>query len=107
MLILDLWGISFHAVIVFCLGKNVLFKSVLGHCVLILFTIFLAALLENYVMLTPKAMAGEYGKSMNAEVNRITKNIIKLESELAVPTFQGLCSQYAEARCYPKKVPRF
>ena len=33
MLILDLWGISFHAVIVFGLGKNVLFKSVLGHCV--------------------------------------------------------------------------
>ena len=33
MLILDLWGISFHAVIVFGLGKNLLFKSVLGHCV--------------------------------------------------------------------------
>ena len=33
MLILDLWGISFHAVIVFGSGKNVLFKSVLGHCV--------------------------------------------------------------------------
>ena len=32
MLILDLWGISFHAVIVFGLGKNLLFKSVLGHC---------------------------------------------------------------------------
>ena len=25
-------GISFHAVIVFGLGKNLLFKSVLGHC---------------------------------------------------------------------------
>ena len=33
MLILDLWGISFHAVIVFGLGKNFLFKSALGHCV--------------------------------------------------------------------------
>ena len=33
MLILDLWGISFHAVVVFGLGKNLLFKSVLGHCV--------------------------------------------------------------------------
>ena len=33
LLILDLWGISFHAVIVFDLGKNLLFKSVLGHCV--------------------------------------------------------------------------
>ena len=32
MLILDLWGISIHAVIVFGLGKNLLFKSVLGHC---------------------------------------------------------------------------
>ena len=32
MLILDLWGIRFHAVIVFGLGKNILFKSVLGHC---------------------------------------------------------------------------
>jgi hypothetical protein len=32
LLILDLWGISIHAVIVFGLGKNLLFKSVLGHC---------------------------------------------------------------------------
>ena len=34
MLILDLWGISFHAVVVFGLGKNLLFKSFLGHCAL-------------------------------------------------------------------------
>ena len=34
MLILDLWGISFHAVVVFALGKNFLFKSALGHCVI-------------------------------------------------------------------------
>ena len=34
MLILDLWGITFHAVVVFALGKNFLFKSALGHCVL-------------------------------------------------------------------------
>ena len=27
-----LWGLSFHAVVVFGLGKNILFKSVLGHC---------------------------------------------------------------------------
>ena len=33
MLILDLWGISFHAAVVFGLGKDLLFKSVLGHCV--------------------------------------------------------------------------
>ena len=32
LLILDLWGISFHAVVVFGLGKNLLFKSVLGRC---------------------------------------------------------------------------
>ena len=32
-LILDLWGISFHAVVVFGLGKDVLFESVLEHCV--------------------------------------------------------------------------
>ena len=38
-----MWGISiladfrpsFHAVVVFGLGKNLSFKSVLGHCVLI------------------------------------------------------------------------
>ena len=32
MLILDLWSISFHAVRVFCLGKNLLSKHVLGRC---------------------------------------------------------------------------
>ena len=32
MLILDLWGISFHAVVVFGLVKDLLFKFVLGHC---------------------------------------------------------------------------
>ena len=34
LLIIDLWGISFHAAIVFGLGKNLFFKSVLGHCTL-------------------------------------------------------------------------
>ena len=33
MLILDLWGIGFHAVVVFGLGKDFLFKSILGRCV--------------------------------------------------------------------------
>ena len=37
MLILDLWGISFHAVVVFGLGKNLFFKSILGRCVSIKF----------------------------------------------------------------------
>ena len=32
MLILDLWGISFHAAVVFGLGKDFLFKSALRHC---------------------------------------------------------------------------
>ena len=34
MLILDLWGISFHALVVFGLDKNFLFKSVLEHFVI-------------------------------------------------------------------------
>ena len=29
---MGVWGISFHAAIVFGLGKNFLFKSALGHC---------------------------------------------------------------------------
>ena len=32
LVILDLWGISVHAVVVFSLGKELLFNSVLGHC---------------------------------------------------------------------------
>ena len=32
MLILDLWGISYHAVVVFGLSKNLLFESILGRC---------------------------------------------------------------------------
>ena len=31
MLILELWVISFDAVVVFGLGKNFFFKSILGH----------------------------------------------------------------------------
>ena len=31
MLILDLWGVSFHAAVVFGLGKDFLFKFTLGH----------------------------------------------------------------------------
>ena len=32
LLILDLWGISFLAAVVYGLGKDFLFKSALGHC---------------------------------------------------------------------------
>ena len=32
MLILDLLGIGFHAVVVFGLGKDFLFKSIIGRC---------------------------------------------------------------------------
>ena len=35
LLILDLLGIGFHAVVVFGMGKDLWFKSVLGHCVVI------------------------------------------------------------------------
>ena len=33
LLILDLWSISFHAVVVFDLGKDFLFKFILRRCV--------------------------------------------------------------------------
>ena len=32
MLILDLWGISFHPVVVVGLGNDLLFNFLLGHC---------------------------------------------------------------------------
>jgi hypothetical protein len=32
MLILDLWGISFHPVVVIGLGNDLLFNFILGHC---------------------------------------------------------------------------
>ena len=47
LLILDLWGISFHAVIIFGLGKNLLFKSGLGHCVGEIAGIFLQIRVHN------------------------------------------------------------
>ena len=34
MLTLDLWGVSIHAAVVFGMGKDFLFKSTPGHCVL-------------------------------------------------------------------------
>ena len=36
LLILDLWGLSFHAAVNFDLGRHFLFKSTLGHCEIIL-----------------------------------------------------------------------
>ena len=33
LLTLDLWDISFHAVVVFGLGKSIIFKSTLERCV--------------------------------------------------------------------------
>jgi hypothetical protein len=32
LLILDLWGISFHAIVVFDLSKDLLFKYIPEHC---------------------------------------------------------------------------
>ena len=64
MLILDLWGISFHAVVVFGLGKNLLFRSVLGLCALVLILIvwFFYFQSTNMKSLTPdKALSGECG----------------------------------------------
>jgi hypothetical protein len=34
MLILDLWGISFHPAVVVGLGNDLLFNSSVGHCAL-------------------------------------------------------------------------
>ena len=42
MPILDLWGVSFHAVEVFGLGKDFLIKSTLGHCTEVRFASFLS-----------------------------------------------------------------
>ena len=36
MLILDLWGISFHPAVVVGLGNDLLFNSSVGHCVMFL-----------------------------------------------------------------------
>ena len=35
MLILDVWGISFHSAVVVGLGNDFLFNSSVGHCVVI------------------------------------------------------------------------
>jgi hypothetical protein len=40
MLILDLWGISFHPVVVVGLGNDLLFNFIVGHCVLIIEAVF-------------------------------------------------------------------
>ncbi len=36
MVILDLWGISFHPAVVVGLGNDLLFNSILAHCALII-----------------------------------------------------------------------
>ena len=43
MLIFDLWGISFHFVVVFGLGKDILLKSVLGSIVKCLVHLYFSA----------------------------------------------------------------
>ena len=60
MLILDLWGISFHAVVVFALGKNLLFKSALGHCDL--------ALLRIYILIFSMAMGAKPSHSVLEQI---------------------------------------
>ena len=52
LLILDQWGISFHAVVVSGIGKNLLFESIQGHCVTIhMYTDFIEFLLNNIFQL--------------------------------------------------------
>ena len=51
MLILDLWGISFHAVVVFGLGKNLLFKSILGLCDIVVCNTVLHTIADTTVLL--------------------------------------------------------
>ena len=51
--ILDLWGIRFHAMVVFGLGENLLFKSVLGHCELVSPKLFLGPQVKLHKTLDP------------------------------------------------------
>ena len=72
MLISDLWGISFHAVVVFGLGRNLLFKSMLGRCdASINSDLFLRVrfLLEN-----PKSVC-KYFKELNEKKIRQNKSL--------------------------------
>ena len=55
MLILDLWSISFHAVVVFGLDKNLSFKSMLGRCgFLDISGDFLVIQIGTYLKIIPK-----------------------------------------------------
>ena len=71
MLSLDLWGISFHAVVVFGLGKNLSFKSVLGHCGVLMYPdfslekqtgSFIEANLKNRIGIGKIGMPGSYSR---------------------------------------------
>ena len=74
MLILDLWGVSFYAAVVFGLGKEFLFKSALGHCVLKVHT-FLIILCKKI----PPTVATYYWPSSSdfEAVNRRKKKKIR------------------------------
>ena len=52
MLILDLWGISFHGVVVFGLSKNLLLKSILGRCEMVVKMDILNSFMPNFQFLT-------------------------------------------------------
>ena len=71
LLSLDLWGISFHAVVVFGLGKNLSFKSVLGHCGVLMYPdfslekqtgSFIEANLKNRIGIGKIGMPGSYSR---------------------------------------------
>ena len=68
MLILDLWGISFHAVAVFGLGKNLLFKSILGRCV---------AIILSFDNLVNKC------KNLNRKTRHFTVHLVRQSSVVA------------------------
>ena len=63
-----LWGISFHAVVVFALGKNLLFKSVLGHCTEVRFASLLSGGFSTMAVLNPP----ERKQSKRTSVHRYT-----------------------------------
>ena len=53
MHIQDLWGVRFHAVAVFGLGKNLLFKSFLRHCTEVRFASFLSGGFTIMALINP------------------------------------------------------
>ena len=96
MLILDLWGISFHAVVVFGLGMNLLFKSVLGRCGIglesLIFTHFLYFFFRNVPFRCRVRLA-----RMRNEDEDSTNKLYTLVTHVNVASFKGLQTENVEA----------